>query len=291
MSYGISLDFNGKRVALKWHRLRRQMRDPLFSSDNLREGMRLGASMEIDLRVTRDFDFAVLHDETLDGETNGRGVMAERTAGEIAGLYYDDSSVPGAPRHVRPILMLDDLVAGPVEAHPAAVLQFDMKDDLATIGSQGVERLAKVLHGKGAPVIISGDCGELILALKARVPDIARGIEPSFRLIDLFQKGDSKGAVAQLRSELAGPTQPAMVYLHWPMILHALREGIDLVAICHDAGKTVDAWTFTLADPEAGFDDDEWRDFSNLLALGVDQISTDEAVATERAHAARAGSG
>jgi glycerophosphoryl diester phosphodiesterase len=66
-----------------------------------------------------------------------------------------------------------------------------------------------------------------------------------------------------------------------------MEQGIDLVAICRDAGNKVDAWTFTLADPAGGFSDREWRDFSRLLALGVDQITTDEAIATEQAYLAR----
>jgi glycerophosphoryl diester phosphodiesterase len=291
MAHGISLFHDGRRVALKWHRLRRRMGDPLFGRDNLCEGLRLGASMEIDLRVTGDSDFAVLHDETLDGETNGAGVVCESVGGAIASLCYDAGETAGQERYKRRVLLLDDLAALLAGAHPDALLQFDMKDDLATVRQSGVERLRQIFSGKPLPLIISGDSTELILALKQELPLVRRGIEPSFRLIELFGKGDSKGAVAQLRSELAGPTQPEMVYLHWPMILHAVREGIDLVAICHGEGKKVDAWTFTLSDPEAGFDDGEWQDFSSLLALGVDQITTDEAVATERAFAARDRSG
>jgi glycerophosphoryl diester phosphodiesterase len=287
MSDGTSIDFDGKRVSLKWHRLRRRMSDPLFGGDNLREGLRLGASMEIDLRVTRDFDFAVLHDATLEGETNGNGLVAEQGRGELASVCYDD----GEARDARRVLLLDDLTALLDDAHPEAVLQFDMKDTLAVVRQEGVRRLQQACSGRKLPLIISGDCTELILALKHELPLVPRGIEPSFRLIDLFGKGDSRGAVAQLRSELGGPTQPEMVYLHWPMILHAFRQGIDLVAICHDEGKKVDAWTFTLSDPVAGFDDGEWHDFSSLLALGVDQISTDEAVATDRAYATRIRSG
>lgn len=43
---------------------------------------------------------------------------------------------------------------------------------------------------------------------------------------------------------------------------------------------------YNLADP-SGFTDIEWRQFSALLKLGPDQITTDEAVATETAWAAR----
>lgn len=276
---------------LKWHRLRRRSTDPLFGADNLGEGLRLGASMEIDLRVTADRDFVVLHDDVLDDETNGRGPVLSRTRAELTALRYDDAGAPGAPRHARPLVFLDDLAALLAGAHPDALLQLDMKDELVAVGERGVDRIAESLDGQNLPLIVSGDCGELILALKERLPGIPRGIEPSFRLIELFGKGDAKGAVAQLRAELAGPTEPRMVYLNWELVLGALDKGIDLVAICRDAGMKVDAWTFTLADPAAGFSDDEWRAFSRLLALGVDQITTDEAIATEVAHTAKVSSG
>ena len=45
----------------------------------------------------------------------------------------------------------------------------------------------------------------------------------------------------------------------------------------------MDAWTFTLADPSGGFSDREWQDFAALMALRPDQITTDEALATEAA--------
>ena len=291
MSHGISLDFDGRRVALKWHRLRRRMSDPVFGSNNLREGMRLGASMEIDLRVTRDFDFAVLHDAALERETDGSGVVAERTCSQLASIRYDDRDLPGVAPDARPLLLLGDLTALLDGAHPEALLQFDMKDRLAAVQREGVERLKQAFAGKHVPLVISGACSDLILALSNELPQIRRGIDPTDRLVDLFRKADIRTALQEFRSEIRGPAQPEIVYLSWQLLLHTLHAGVDLVAICHDEGKCVDAWTFTLSDPEAGFNDGEWRDLSRLLSLGVDQITTDEAVATERAYVTRIRSG
>ena len=77
-------------------------------------------------------------------------------------------------------------------------------------------------------------------------------------------------------------TTPAVVVVNVPLVW-----GVDLVAICRDAGKRVDAWTYTLSDPGSGFSDREWLEFSRLLELGADQITTDEPLATERAFEAR----
>jgi len=86
-----------------------------------------------------------------------------------------------------------------------------------------------------------------------------------------------------LRADLRGPTEPDTIYLQWSLILDAARDGLDMIALCQDQGKRVDAWTFTLKDPEAGFSEEEWLNFSALMALKPDQITTDEAPATERA--------
>lgn len=93
-----------------------------------------------------------------------------------------------------------------------------------------------------------------------------------------------------LTAELRGATAPDTCYLSWELVLEAQARGLDLVALCHAEGVKVDAWTFTIADP-AGFSDAEWGQFSALMALGPDQITTDEAIATEAAWIARSEAG
>jgi glycerophosphoryl diester phosphodiesterase len=59
--------------------------------------------------------------------------------------------------------------------------------------------------------------------------------------------------------------------------------GLDMIALAHDEGVTVDAWTHAMAEPDAGFSDAEWVEFSDLVALKPDQITTDSPLATEAA--------
>jgi hypothetical protein len=91
------------------------------------------------------------------------------------------------------------------------------------------------------------------------------------------------GIAADLVADLTGPTAPDTVYLEWELVLEANKHGIDLIAIAHEHGVKVDAWTFTLEDPVGGFSDAEWAAFGALMALKPDQVTTDEAPATERA--------
>lgn len=279
---GLAIVHKGNHVRLKWHRLRRRVSDPLFNVTNMQRGFRLGASMEIDLRVRRDGGFVVLHDETLDGETTGTGAIADHSTKDLRQLHFRDR-----PR--RSLLFSEDLAAMLKQAHPDALLQFDMKDDLAAIGAPGLDHLAALFADSPASIIVSGASLELIVEIANRLPNLLRGIDPTDKLVELHRSQGLKAVEAELRSDLAGSTRPDTVYLAWQLILQARKDGLDLVELCHREGKRVDAWTFTLKQPGRGFSDREWSHFAALLDLRVDQISTDEAVATERAYRKRAG--
>lgn len=272
---GLELVDGGHVTRLKWHRLRRQMRDPLFSADVMQSGFALGASMELDLRVRADGGFAVLHDENLEGETTGAGLVAEKSGGELQGIRMKDAG--------RQLILSEDLSRMLQSAHPDALLQFDMKDDYEAIGSNGIAHLAAHFQNIAASVIISGASLELIVAVKETLPHLKRGIDPTDKLVEIYRNQGLKAVEADLLADVRGPTEPDTIYLHWPLILLAAKEGLDLVALCASEDKLVDAWTFTLKDPQSGFSDAEWHDFSALMALKPGQITTDEAPATERA--------
>jgi glycerophosphoryl diester phosphodiesterase len=260
------------------------MSDPLFGNDTLVEGLRLGASMELDLRVRRDGGFVVLHDATLDCETTGSGAVADQAAEDLRNIFLVDAR-QGEPSGA--LMLSENLATNLRQAHPQALLQFDMKDDLAAIGPAGLDHLTEWFADPPCPIIVSGDSLELIAEIKDRLPGLRRGIDPTDRLVERYRRGGIKAVETALRADLAGPTEPDTVYLAWQLILQASRNGLDLVGICHGEGKLVDAWTFNLSDPATGFSDEEWETFSALLALEVDQITTDEALATEQAYRKR----
>jgi len=275
---GLGITHRGHFTRLKWHRLRRSFKDPLFSAEVMAEGFRLGASTELDLRVRGDGGFVVLHDEELEGETDGHGLIRESSADDIRPLRLTSGG------H-QPILS-EDLASLLQTAHPDALLQFDMKDELSVIGERGMAHLAEYFADAGSSIIVSGHDLDLILAVKKQLPNLKRGIDPTDKLIEIYRESGLKAVEADLRSDLAGPTEADTIYLAWPLVLRAASEGLDLIGLCHDAGRLVDAWTFNLQSPEAGFDAEEARHFAALMALKPDQITTDEPIATEQAWAA-----
>ena len=72
---GLAIEGPKGPVRLKWHRLRRHPQEAEFDPANLARGLKLGASMEIDLQRAAE-GFVVLHDTDLSGETLGAGPVA-----------------------------------------------------------------------------------------------------------------------------------------------------------------------------------------------------------------------
>lgn len=276
---GTALEFAGRRVPLKWHRLRRGEQDKIFSANVLKIGAQLGASMEVDLRVTRDGDFVVLHDAVLDRETCGRGPVSSLNKSDLSAICY--RSANGSPAHT--LLFARDLAAALVTAQPDTCLQLDMKDDFSQVETRAIHQLSTVFSECENKIVVSGDSTKLTLALADRLPQMRRGLEPSFRLIKLYESGHKAALEGQLLSELRGTLEPHIVYLNWQLVLAAKSEGIDLIEICHDEKVKVDVWTFPLSVPRAGFTAEEARAIRALLELGADQVTTDEAIALEEA--------
>ncbi len=271
---GLEIVHDGHRTRLKWHRLRRSWDDPLFSAEVMAEGFRLGASMELDLKARADGGFVVLHDDVLEGETTGQGEINRLTRAQIEPATFQDG---------RALVYSEELASLLSTAHPDALLQFDMKDGWAAIGDRGVAHLRAHFSNLPCPVMVSCHDPDVIVAVREQLPNLLRGIDPSDKLVEMIRRDGWDGVMADLEADLTGPTAPETVYLEWHLVLEAMKRDLDLIALCHKHGARVDAWTFTLADPAADFSDAEWQDFSALMALRPDQITTDEAVATERA--------
>ena len=271
--HGLAIRHPRGETRLKWHRLRRRMRDPLFSAEIMAEGFALGASMELDLRVRADGGFVVLHDADLGRETDGVGTIAAMTAAELAPRRYRNGG--------HPVTLSEDLARLMVAAHPRALIQFDMKDDYAAIGPAGIAHLAQHFSEATAQIIVSADCPILIAEVRKHLPMLQRGIDPTDRLVPLYQRAEVRAVEAALMAEVRGPTEPDTIYLAWQLILRAKAEGLDMVDLCQAEGRIVDAWTFTPRQPEQGLTAQEADDFAALMALGPDQVTTDEPLLIE----------
>ncbi len=275
----LEIHCRGQRTRLKWHQLRKSVGDPVFDLNVMKSGFALGASMELDLRMRGDGGFAVLHDDRLENETTGEGHIGEIGAADLVGIRYRTSGAP--------VITSEMLSSALGEAHPDALLQFDIKDTLSVLGEAGLRQIADSVGPHAGKIIISSLDLDLMVAARETVPHIARGIDPTDEMTAAFAAGGMSALVDTLTRALAGPTDAGTVYLHWPMILDADTAGHDLIGMCHAAGKIVDAWTFNLKDEDQGFDAQEWLAFSRLMDLGPDQVTTDGAPSLARASRSR----
>ncbi|MFE0754378.1 glycerophosphodiester phosphodiesterase [Inquilinus sp. NPDC058860] len=266
MPDGIEIVFQGHRTRLKWHRLQRRPEDIPFTPARLREGMALGASMEVDLRRRADGGFACLHDETLDRETTGRGAVAAATSSDLRALRMRGKD--GTPTEER-LLLLEDLAElATAGADPATLVQLDLKEADAALDGRSVDAFRSVLAPVAGRFILSGGDWTAVRRLGAAVPGLRLGFDPcdDDTLGTLVAAADAERFIAAALDHAPDAT---MIYLSWPIVLRADALGVDLIASCHAAGRTVDAWTLNPDHPGAA------AALARLVALRADQITTD----------------
>ncbi len=268
MADPLYIDRNGHRTWLKWHRARRRASDPVFTGARILEGMRLGASVEVDLVVHGDHGCAVLHNFELDEETTGRGLVRNASAETLRALNLRDNRGAALPDKV---MLLEDLCALLVQDTPApgALLQLDFKEELAALDDKTKASFtASVAPIADALILSGGDLGA-INALAEAAPAIRTGYDPCYgdSLARLKATGDFRTFIHEA---LAAAPDASMIYLAYEIVLAAHDQGLDIVAPVHAAGKLVDAWTIREATPAT------LAQVGRLLDLKVDQITTDD---------------
>lgn len=256
------------RTWLKWHRGRRRLADFEFDPQRIREGMRLGASVEIDLRRHAGGGFAVLHDETLDRATTGSGPVRLASAEALRALHLRDNG--GAATDVGVALLGDlcrDLAAAAIGE--GALLQLDLKEDSSTLSDSDIGAFARDVAPVQRHMILSGGDALAVRRLAKALPQMQTGHDPChFGAREALEvSGDDSGFVGRALAE-AGTAR--MIYLDIRLILDALGRDFDMIGAFHAAGRRVDAYTVQALAPGTV---DLCR---RLMALGVDQITTDD---------------
>lgn len=268
MADPLFIDRNGHRTWLKWHRARRKASDPAFTGARILQALRLGASVEVDLVVHRDHGFAILHDPVLDGETTGTGRVRETGADRLRQFRLRGNG--GEPLDER-VMLLEDLalLLGRSAPHPDALLQLDLKEDLAALDEETIAGFAASVAPFARHAILSGGDFDAITALAGTVPHLRTGYDPT-PWDAAARPTDKTGYAAFIAKALARAPHAEMIYLAWEIVLGADRAGFDIVRAIHDAGRRIDAWTINAVTPTT------LARVDRLLALKVDQITTDD---------------
>jgi glycerophosphoryl diester phosphodiesterase len=268
MTDPISISRGGHRTWLKWHRAKRRASDPVFTGRRILEGMRLGASVEVDLVVHADRGYAVLHDLSVERETTGTGRVADLGAAELRGLRLRG---PDGAALDETVMLLEDLAALLAQGglHPEALLQLDYKEDWRVLDAAALASFGHSVAPVARHMILSSGDAEAVRLLTAGVEGLRIGYDPCHdgALERLEQSRDFAGFV---RDAIAASPKAEMIYLHYNLVLEADRLGFDIVAAFHAAGRRIDAYTINRADDESR------PQVARLLELRVDQITTDD---------------
>jgi glycerophosphoryl diester phosphodiesterase len=264
----IFIERDGHRTWLKWHRAKRRITDPVFTGQRILEGMRLGASVEVDLVVHGDRGFAVLHDLTAERETTGQGRIAKLTAAELRSFFLRDEDGVPLSEHV---MLLEDLCALLAQGglHSDALLQLDYKEDWRVLDEAARTTFRRAVGPVARHMILSSGDAEAVHLLTKDVPGIRIGYDPCHdgALERLAQSRDFSGFV---RDAVTASPSAEMIYLAYPLVLEAHRLGYDIVAAFHAENRRIDAYTINKADAVGR------ERVEQLLALKVDQITTDD---------------
>jgi len=225
-----------------------------------RRAAELGARyIETDLQLSRDGRLVVLHDDTLQRTTDGRGRVSAKTLDQLrrldAGSWFRR---PGAPRQRFPRGASPKRVAGAPfagERIPTIeeLLAFSREHDI------GLYLEMKAPRGRGAEeavvaaVLAAGALARSnVICFDLRVLERVREIEPALPLGYLFSRR-SPHAVARAVDVGARTVLPHARRLTPKLVAEAKRHDLKVV-------------TWTVNDP---------KQMKEFIALGVDGIMTD----------------
>ncbi len=264
----------GRKVALKWHQLRRARSDPAHDRTNLWAGIEQGASLEVDIVATRDRHFVCLHDPELAFETTGRGPVHDQERAAVEQLCQCAND--GRPLATAP-LFLDEVLATLSQAPPdwPGRLQLDLKQPQGRIDGPLIDRFAALALPVARHLILAGTEWRAVQRLGGAVRGLRLGFDP-LALHEAAPPASAAEFEALAASMLAHAPGAATFYLHIPLVLQGLEAGVDLIALAKAAGAKVDAWPL---EPE---DDRASETLARLIAAGVDQITTDSPLALEQ---------
>jgi len=205
--------------------------------------------IELDVHLTADGEAVVIHDETLERTTNGRGLVGERTLAEIRALDASRGAGEGVPT-------LEEVVAW---ARTRTLgLALEIKQPTAALGRAPYARIAD----RVAEVIAAHDLVDRAIVHSFDHPTVlrVRSLLPEVTTAVLYGSGVFVDPVAVARAADASGLHP-----RWSSVTAPLCEA------AHAAGLHVHAWG--LPEPH------DRAVIARLLAAGVDSLSADDPAA------------
>jgi len=240
---------------------------------------------EIDVRLLRDGEMVVFHDDRLDRVTDAQGLVRDATAAQATGARFEDGT--------HPLLFSEAIALLAAHEFPRRV-ELDLKD-LEPYTRPQAEALARAVQPIKGRIHFSCPADWNLRRLLAVDPTLPVSLNPH-SYIDTEDDPDARlpiGAYGYrdahplarrrlsttseyLRDRLGGIMRlvPGVVEAHVRvgMFEQMLDDGIaDAAGIFHDLGMKVDVWTLDADTPH-------WRErLARLMDAGVDIVTTNTA--------------
>jgi glycerophosphoryl diester phosphodiesterase len=266
--HGVSIEYRGRAVLLKWHKLRRGPDEPPFSLANLRAGLALGASLEIDIRLLADGAWVCLHDDMLDEETDGSGPVAGVSSDAIRRLRIAGSDYP------PPLLAHVASVVAAARASKAC-LQIDLKEPAGALTRRAIRGFAETIAPIAPTCLLSGTEWTAVERLGAGVPRLRLGYDP-YDVAEGRRLDDGDSIAAFVDEVFATAPAAHTFYLYHRFVGAALAHGVDPIAILKSAAAKIDVWTLDPTMPEIE------TMLPRMVAAGADQITTNDPIGMAR---------
>ena len=285
------MDTLATRPLLVHHMANRGHHHPPNSQSALRYCLEAGARVvEVDINALRDGDFLLLHDDELDGTTDGQGRVGDITAEEARSLHYRWPRAPG-----EPLALLSEALSL-VRGYPHfQELQLDLKVSPA-LTTLTLQRLVHRLQPVRPVVRVTSGADWALRQLQAWDSELPLGFDPLLYL-EIEDPGQGIppqrrgaygywddhplavrrwGATADYlaaRAEALWVQAPAgaVWYIRGALLARALEDGFDWIAFLHARSALVDAWTLDVDEPG------HLELARRLVAAGVDRITTNDA--------------
>ncbi|MBI1815104.1 MAG: glycerophosphodiester phosphodiesterase [Deltaproteobacteria bacterium] len=261
-------------MQLVWHMARATRHEPPNTVAGIDAALAAGAQrIEIDVRLLADADALLSHDRQL---ADGRSVRA------LTAAQVHAEALPTLSQAVQRI------------ADSGALLQVDLKDEGALTPAE-IQRVADLVAPLGERVIVGSMIDWNLRALRAAAPSLQLGFDPLLyfhhwenrptevpfpRQRGAYEYWDDHPLATvpmmpvrdyvMVRLGALQATVPRLdeVMLHYPTLLRAIHDGVDVVAFFHAHSTKVLAWTLDADTANAA------HVFAQLSAAGVDTLVT-----------------
>ncbi|MEA3327384.1 MAG: hypothetical protein U9R53_08770 [Chloroflexota bacterium] len=250
------------------------------------------AVIEIDVIPLGDGSFALLHDQNLEVDTNGRGKAPQMKRDRVQNLYY---KVNGEVSQEK-VGFLEDAI-DLFKAYPKTQrLQLDLKP-FAPLTRAILSDFLALLAPVKDRILVTSVADWALRSLANFAPDLFLGFDPLL-YIDIAGEEPRPEGIPPFRVGAYGllDDHPLSAYQWGPLgdylaaragallvqvpkgcawfvravlLQEALEAGFDWIEFLHRQGSTVDGWTFDVSQP------DQIKLAQSLLDHGIDFLTTD----------------